>query len=494
MNYDIIIFVDENSNDDELTFMDEFIPDSHLKTFCSDGYDGSIIISLPKNYSGKLTDYSESRIRDNCDDIPFWKKIFSEITANSVIKVFADTPFLDSGIINDMAALHGKYLAEYTYSENLPEGLTCEIVSRELIDSIPETHENTIQLSKIIKSNINQFDIEIFYQEPDMRDKRISFRASSPRDKRIMQNITMLNNFIPKYNQIADIINSHPDVLYIGPSYIEIELTGKCDLDCIYCYRNLIKPSHGDMDIELLRTIITQINSFSFPYTVCFGGSGEPMMNTSFYEHVEYCLDQPLIKNIIVETNGIYSNSEYKNLLKKDHNQKINTIFNICGYNEDTYKLIHGMDFFNQVYQNIINLIEDDTRAASLYVQIMKINETERFLDKYYDFWEKHKIQIILQKQNTFLGRIQDRRYSDLSPLDRIPCWHLQRDLYILSDGKIAFCKQDFEGMFSYGNSSKESLNAILKKMKSSFLNDYKKEFPTKPECKSCDEWYTFNF
>ena len=105
---------------------------------------------------------------------------------------------------------------------------------------------------------------------------------------------------------------------------------------------------------------------------------------------------------------------------------------------------LHGTDRFETVLQNILGLAE--TARDRLYVQIMKINETEPFLDAYYDFWEKHKIPIILQKQNTFLGRIQDRRYSDLSPLDRIPCWHLQRDLYITADGGVSFCKQDVDG------------------------------------------------
>ena len=73
----------------------------------------------------------------------------------------------------------------------------------------------------------------------------------------------------------------------------------------------------------------------------------------------------------------------------------------------------------------------------------MKINETEPFLDRFYDFWEKYKIPIILQKQNTYLGKIQDRNYSDLTPLERTPCWHLQRDLVVLVDGSVPLCRED---------------------------------------------------
>ena len=37
-------------------------------------------------------------------------------------------------------------------------------------------------------------------------------------------------NLMTVKEQIQDIINSNPEVLYIGPSYLEIELTGNCDL------------------------------------------------------------------------------------------------------------------------------------------------------------------------------------------------------------------------------------------------------------------------
>jgi hypothetical protein len=99
-----------------------------------------------------------------------------------------------------------------------------------------------------------------------------------------------------------------------------------------------------------------------------------------------------------------------------------------------------------------------------------------------------------LQKQNTYLGRIEDRRYSDLSPLDRIPCWHLQRDLYILSDGRVAFCKQDFEGKTAQGSIGEENVLSLYNKGLADFINDYRKKYASKPDCTACDEWYTFNF
>jgi len=244
------------------------------------------------------------------------------------------------------------------------------------------------------------------------------------------------------------------------------------------------------MEKNLVPMLLEQMKSFNLPYTICFGGSGEPLMHPNIFEILSMAESDPLVESIIVETNGIYADANYCAHLSKDGG-KIKTIVNMNGMNADTYTRLHGKDFFERVHRNILSLSE--TAPGRVYIQIMKINETEPFLDAYYDFWEKLKVPVILQKQNTYLGRIEDRRYSDLSPLDRIPCWHLQRDLYITADGSVTFCKQDVDAVNSAGTIRSATLNEIWENKKTSFISDYRKKYPASPDCASCDEWYTFN-
>ena len=88
----------------------------------------------------------------------------------------------------------------------------------------------------------------------------------------------------PAYAEIKPLIERKPELLYIGPSYLEIELTGRCDLDCLFCYRKTLGAVHGDMDPALAKALLEQMKRFDLPYTVCFGGSGEPLMHPNFYE------------------------------------------------------------------------------------------------------------------------------------------------------------------------------------------------------------------
>ncbi|MBN2039026.1 MAG: spiro-SPASM protein [Spirochaetes bacterium] len=490
MNIIALLYIDNDIKDSNLNFSGKYLPRELKERLQSGGIFSDIKYSAPEDFSGN-TD-SEIYFRKDKDDVSFWKEIFAKSTADHIVKILCDSPFIDIKIISEMIDVHTKYLAEFTYSENLPQGFSCEIISKELINAIPEQAEKTLPLAQVIRSNINKFDVELFYKAPDIRNKRLAFRSGNPREIRIMENIVDIAGRIPRYSEVKEIIDKNPGVLYLCPSYLEIELTGSCMLDCLFCYRNTLQRKRPDMGIDLFKKILKDMETFKLPYSVCFGGSGEPLMHKNFYEFLELARNDK-VQNIVIETNGILADTNFKNYIVNNNDERIRIVFNINGLDSETYSAIHNKDYFDIVFKNIISIKENITTDNNIYIQIMKINETEAFLDRFYDFWEKYKIPIILQKQNTYLGKIQDRNYSDLTPLERTPCWHLQRDLNVLSDGTVTFCKQDVNGDYARGNLNNESIEELFTGSKDKFLNDYRQSYETSPDCQSCNEWYTFN-
>jgi spiro-SPASM protein len=451
------------------------------------------LISLPSGCTGPLSSRSDAIIRST-DDISSWKELIGKCGADHVVRIFADAPFIDSAIIAEMLETHLSYSAEFTYSENLPAGLSCEIISGELISSLPETSEKRLPISQVVRSNINQFDVELFYKAPDLRDKRISFRTSNLRDKKIMESLYAVHGSIPKYSQLKTLIEKHCEGLYCGPSYVEIELTGRADVTAIYSYRSAIKDPRGDMDTALFSKIIAGLKDFSLPYSVCLGGSGDPLLHPDFYKCLDTVLAEQLVQSVFIETDGIAMDDGFLLYLRGKNDPRVKIIVDMSGYDDQSYKQLHGADSFQKILKNILSLRDlFGEKSDRLFVQIMKIRETENLIDKYYDFWEAQKVQIILQKHNSYLGAIEDRRYYDLTPLDRVPCWHLQRDLFILSDGRIAFCKQDFNGECSKWSCETEKLADIWGNRRSLFVSDYNGKRSILPDCSKCDEWYTFN-
>jgi len=504
MKIDVIINIDDYVNEPDLCFCGIFVPEMIEKKIREFMPETEIYYSIPSGYTGKLKSLPNAVIRESSDDIIFWKKFFDASSSDHAAVINGDSPFFDTLILKEMYDIHIKYLAEFTFSENLPEGFACEIISRELVKQVPDTDEKTLPLGKVIRANINKFDVELYYKEPDIRSKRISFRLNTLRERKIMENLYSIKKTIPLYNEIKELIETSPEMLFTGPSYVELELTGKCSIDCIFCYRKFLNSGeHGDMETGTFTGILEGMKNFAQPYTLCLTGSGEPMEHPGFYSFMESALKENLLEQLIIETNGIMADANFKNFISRPENSKIKVIVNNNALDKDSYIRFHKTDAFDTVLKNINSLAELNKDGDRIYVQVMKINETDEFegesdiksyLDKYYDFWEAQKIPIILQKQNIYFGRIKDRRYSDLSPVKRTPCWHLQRDLYVLSDGRVTFCKQDIDGEKSYGNINNIPLNEIWNNQKKSFLEDYSGRFPSKPDCKNCDEWYTFNF
>ncbi len=170
-----LLYVDDNLTDADLTFAGLFLPAELKNRLLSKDIFTQIKYTVPESYSGDIRGDDIFRRQDK-DDVSFWKKLFAETTADHIVKIFCDSPFIDMDIISEMVNTHTKYLAEFTYSENLPSGFACEIVSKELINAIPDTGEKTLPLGQVIKSNINKFDVELYYKEPDIRNKRLSFQ------------------------------------------------------------------------------------------------------------------------------------------------------------------------------------------------------------------------------------------------------------------------------------------------------------------------------
>jgi spiro-SPASM protein len=488
-----VLHVSEHLNNGDLRFRGLYLPDELAARLGTIPEISSVILAVPAGFDSGGPGSIPVRVIGQETEVEFWKAFFAETDFDHAVQVYADSPFLDPAIIKEMLDIHLKYLPEYTYSENVPPGYGSQIISRELISSIPENEKKPLPLAQVIKSNIHHFDVEIYYSHPDVRDKRISFRCGDPRDRIIMENIFDGLGRVPLYAEIKDVIAVSPEVLHIAPSYVEVELTGRCDLDCIFCYRKYLKKTHGDMELPVYLRILQDMRAFNLPYGVCLGGSGEPLMHGNFYEIMDMTLAEKNVKTLVVETNGLLADANFADYCGKDGAGKIRVIVNVNGMDGETYGALHGADHFRKVLSNVESLKRAMGERDSLYVQVMKINETEKFLDAYYDFWEKTGVPVILQKQNTYLGRITDRRYSDLSPVERIPCWHLQRGLSILHDGTVAFCKQDVDGEQGRGTIASASLADIWRSARECFADDYRGRLAQKPDCKNCDEWYTFN-
>jgi spiro-SPASM protein len=130
--------------------------------------------------------------------------------------------------------------------------------------------------------------------------------------------------------------------------------------------------------------------------------------------------------------------------------------------------------------------------SETTYIQAIRMNENDAVLEKFYKSWKAKGKKVIVQKYDNFCEYIPERKVTDISPLKRIPCWHLKRDVSILYDGTVPLCREDVENKNVLGNIFSDSMEKIW----DNGMKYYKEHLAQQYDgiCRKCDEYYTYNF
>lgn len=404
-------------------------------------------------------------------------------------------PLIDINLTNSLIERHKKYISQYSYSENLPVGIIPFLISREFISTLPESSE--LNFHDFLLKNINQYDTEIFYEPPDLRNLRLDFSLNNQRSIMLTEKLLSHDREL-QYKDIYNILKNEPEIFRGAPSYIELELYRGCEYNCTFCYRSVISNENDGkfISIDSIKNLVTQLESFHSKFTICLGGMGEPFHHPEILPILKFMLNSEYIEEVIIES-ALYLDTslfiEFLNSITNEEKRKLSLIVNLSTINENSFKKLYPNSKLNP--ESIIEKIKQlkpNLFPNSLFVQILKIKEVESEIENYFSFFESLSIQVILQKYNSFAGRMTEKRVSNLTPINREFCWHLARDLYIQSDGNVLACKQTQSEIIGniYSSNIQEIWLKNSKRFKSSFhgLHD-----EIGLPCLSCDEWYTFN-
>ncbi|RHX85383.1 spiro-SPASM protein [Leptospira stimsonii] len=460
--------------------------------------------SWPLEKSEKEFSFLNIHILENNQEDVFLKKVAEKLPASrtgdpdwddaSFFYFSGLFPILDEALSKELYERHDRYLSQYSYSENLPPGIVPTIVTREFTNSLPETIKTSAQ--EYLLKNINHYDVEIFYHAPDLRQYRLDFSLRTRRSLNLVRGfLKTKENW--SYQEILPWITKHPEVFRNGPSYLELEVYRGCDLSCTFCPRQF---SANDQDgnflaSDFLENLFKQLeSSFSNEYTVCFGGMGEPLLHPHFVDLIGKTISYPLLQELMIET-ALYSDMDpiLESLAKLSNveKEKITWIINLTTRNPERYEKLYGKKELGKILSNLEKL-EKVVPKNRIHLQFLKIEEAEDEVETWVDETEKQGYGVILQKYNRYAGLMPEKRVTDLTPIQREFCWHLNRDLFVNANGTVSICKQT-PGK-ELGNLHKENLIDIWQKGLPSFQNSLNgKHEATNAPCLTCDEWYTFN-
>jgi spiro-SPASM protein len=159
------------------------------------------------------------------------------------------------------------------------------------------------------------------------------------------------------------------------------------------------------------------------------------------------------------------------------------------------YKEIRGAGFAeaNDCAKKLLSLFPKDA-----YVQAVRTAGAEDDIERFYRSWKEAApgaSNIIIQKYDDFCGLLPRKQASDLSPVQRQPCWHLMRDMPILLDATVPLCREQITAndSITLGNALNESLDDIWERGQRLYAEQaVSKKYDSL--CAGCDEYYTYNF
>lgn len=347
------------------------------------------------------------------------------------------------------------------------------------------------KISSIIEDSFNFFDLNLNYEEN--LDIFKSFIFENFFDKKDSKEFKIFdkeieNIFDSPYYFIDNILRIFPELIFSYPKTIVLEISSKCSFSCSYCPHTYdLRRKKEFLSLNDIKKLYEK-NLDIFKYSVfIIGGFGEPFENEEAFEIINFLSEN---HKVFIETNCSKFTSD---ITKKINNlNNVFFIFNVDAYSSETYTKLGKklnfakLDTFCKYYL--------EKYPQNFFIQFVRMKENDDELELFYEKWRKFEENIIFRKYNNFSGFLEDKDVVDLTPVVRYPCFHIRRDLYILSDGSISLCKSDFNGEilnFNFYDNDFNLLDSLNKKLPF-FKSHCNKEYHD--ICKKCNEFYTFYF
>ncbi len=440
---------------------------------------------------------------------------------------FADCPFLDPSLAGKIARRHLEQRAEYSYADGFPYGLAPEIISPGtagiLAKILGEADDGAVQrdiLFSCLQKDINAFNIEAEISAVDLRCHRINLCAD------LKRNVLMLKNFlsanggkIPSAEDTEKIIASQPEILRTLPAFFPVQVYGGCPQRCSICpYPIFTNASERKdfMEAEKFEALLDKIILFSGDAVIDLSLWGELSLHPQKMKLIEAVLARKELA-LVIETSALGWKDEElektkslcdelakKGIVRKNPLPPLSWIVSLDAQTNERYAQLreHGFTEAQGTAKKLLSLFPNDC-----YVQSVRLKDEEQDTEIFYRYWKENaplkEKNIIIQKYDDFCGELERRQASDISPVIRKPCRHIMRDMPVLIDGTVPLCREDLSVLKErqptalplksvLGNVFADSLEDIWQNGQKYYIEQCKENYSG--ICKSCDEYYTYNF
>lgn len=164
--------------------------------------------------------------------------------------------------------------------------------------------------------------------------------------------------------------------LRIAPLHIDLGVTSVCNINCRYCYGKIMKKTSDlrrtDMSLETMHNLFMDCKQIGVR-SIALTGEGENTLNPDFYDAIKFARDIKL--DLGLATNGVELKSEgMVDLLSS----LVYLRFNISAATKSGYKIVHGVNQFEKVIDNIkkcVRIKKEMSYPTTIGLQMVIIDE-----------------------------------------------------------------------------------------------------------------------
>jgi len=277
------------------------------------------------------------------------------------------------------------------------------------------------------------------------------------------------------------------------PERITLELTNRCNLNCIFCPRHLMAKHTGFLNVDIAKRLIDEIAEH-LPISIVPFFRGEPLLHPNWEEIISY-MKKKGIGPIQMTTNATLMHPE---VAQKIIDLEIDFIsFSLDTLDAEKYEKARRGATYSKVIENIETLLEMKKSSGKIYPEIqvsaIDIIEYKDGMENFVKYWQPKvdRVRIYIEhSQDGHPGSIA----APLPEFDkRLSCRKVFTDMVILWDGEIALCNHDWtrEKEHRIGNVVEESILKVWQNKQYQKIREMHLTGGVSDEtiCANCDHW-----
>ena len=281
------------------------------------------------------------------------------------------------------------------------------------------------------------------------------------------------------------------------PNRITVELTNRCNVDCIFCPRQHVSMPLGDMTKSLFIDIVNEASNH-LPVSMVLFFRGESLLHEHFLEFIVYA-----------KAKGIYPVQIATNALLLDETRQDALIdaeidflsVSLDTNNADKYAKSRKGGNLEVSKKNLISFCEKcklkrlaGKKTPEIQISTVDIEEYRDEKDVFIDFWRKHADIVRVYTEHSSDGNMGSVNSASINSTLRKPCMKVYTDMVVYWDGTVALCNHDWDNDLNIGNVNSTSIYDVwngdtyerIRRMHESG------NFKNSIVCKNCDHWLSY--